>query len=182
LIYERNPWKTLASRIVYENRWIKVREDKVLRPDGGEGVYGVVEIRPSVAVAALTDKDELVLVGQWRYTVGRYSWELPRGGSSPGEDLQVTAIRELREEAGWTAASWQKLGAVDLNNGVTTDVEHLFLATRLSPAERHQDPEEQIAARLVPFEEAVAMVLRGYITEVCSVAAILLIEKSRSSH
>ena len=112
-----NPWKTLASRIVYENAWLRLREDAVLRPDGGQGIYGVVELRPSVGVVALDGNREIVLVGQWRYPSGRYTWEIPRGGSRTGEtDLQAVAQRELREEAGVEAKIWQRLGAVDLNN------------------------------------------------------------------
>ncbi|MGH8272572.1 MAG: NUDIX domain-containing protein, partial [Gammaproteobacteria bacterium] len=85
----KNPWKTSGSRIVYENRWIRVREDQVVRPDGGAGIYGVVEIRPSVGIVAINSRDEIVLVGQWRYASGHYSWEIPRGGSQPGEtDMQ----------------------------------------------------------------------------------------------
>jgi len=173
-----NPWKTLASKTVYENRWIRVREDRVVRPDGGEGIYGVVELRPSVLVLAVNERDEIALVGQWRYTLNRYSWEAPRGGSNPGEtDMLAAAKRELREEAGLTAGSWRKLGAVDLNNGVTTDVEHLFLATDLAAAENEHDPEERIASRWARFDEAVRMVFAGEITECCTVAAILMAQQ-----
>ncbi|MBI4873568.1 MAG: NUDIX hydrolase [Acidobacteria bacterium] len=169
-----NPWKTLARRVVYENRWIRVREDDVLRPDGGRGIYGVVELRPSVAVVALNERGEVALVGQWRYTLERYSWELPRGGSAPGEtDLLAVARRELREETGLEARTWSSLGAVDLNNGVTTDAEHLFLARDLAGGATQQDPEEQLVTRWVPLAAAVEMAMNGEITEVCSVAAIL---------
>ena len=170
-----NPWKTLASRIAYENAWVRLREDTVLRPDGREGIYGVVELRPSVGIVAMNERREVVLVGQWRYPLGRYSWEIPRGGSSPGEvDLQAVAQRELREETGVEAQTWQRLGAVDVNNGVTTDVEHLFLATGTCSGEPHVDPEEELDVRWVPFEQAVQMALRGEITEVCTVAALLM--------
>jgi 8-oxo-dGTP pyrophosphatase MutT (NUDIX family) len=177
-----NPWRTLASKTVYENRWIRVREDRVVRPDGNEGIYGVIEIRSSVAIVALNGHDEIALVGQWRYTLGRYSWEIPRGGSEPGEtDMAAVARRELREEAGVVASEWRDLGAVDLNNGVTTDVEHLFLATRLTHKEPEHDAEEKISVRWVPFDDAVRMVLRREITESCTVAAILLVNLARTS-
>jgi 8-oxo-dGTP pyrophosphatase MutT (NUDIX family) len=169
-----NPWKTKSSRVVYGNAWIRVREDEVVRPDGCAGVYGVVEIRPSVGVVAINERDEIVLAGQWRYALGRYSWEIPRGGSNPGEtDMRKVAERELAEEAGVRAAEWRLLGPVDVCNGVTDDVQSLFWATKLSPAPRVLDPEEEIAVAWKPFEEAVAMAMDGRITEVCSIAAIL---------
>jgi 8-oxo-dGTP pyrophosphatase MutT (NUDIX family) len=176
----RNPWKTLSSRIAYQNPWLRVREDRVIRPDGGPGVYGVVEIRPSVGIVALNERDEIVLAGQWRYTVSRYTWEIPRGGSSDGEtDMLAVAQRELAEEAGVAASQWQPLGTVDVCNGVTTDVQHFFLATGLRSVPSHQDPVEEIAVEWHPFERAVERVMSGEITEVCSVAAILKVDRLR---
>ena len=175
-----NPWRTLASRIAYENAWIRVREDDVIRPDGRPGIYGVIEIRPSVGIVALSATGEIVLVGQWRYTIGRHSWEIPRGGSSPGEtDMLEVARRELREETGFEATSWESLGAVDLNNGVTTDVEHLFLARDLHFVGESHGGDEQIVTRTLPFSRALEMVMNGEITEVCSVAAILKVAARR---
>ena len=174
----RKPWKTLSSRIAYQNAWLRVREDRVIRPDGGEGIYGVVEIRPSVGIVAIDDEDRIILVGQWRYTVDRYTWEIPRGGSAEGEtDMLAVAQRELAEEAGIAAQSWQPIGTVDVCNGVTTDVQHLFLATGLREVQAHQDAVEEIEMRRVPFAEAVDMVMRGEIAEVCSVAAILKVAR-----
>ncbi len=169
-----NPWKTLRSRVPYENAWMRLREDAVIRPDGKEGIYSVVEIRPSVGVVAVNDLQEVVLVGQWRYPLGRYTWEIPRGGSMPGEsDLLEVAQRELREETGVVARTWLRLGPVDVNNGITNDVEHLFLATGVEHGEADPDPVEEIEVRWMPFPTAVRMALDGELTEVCSVAAIL---------
>ncbi len=176
-----NPWRTKSSRIVYANPWIRVREDQVLRPDGGPGIYGVVEIRPSIGVVAMNERDQIALVGQWRYSVNRYSWEVPRGGSHPGEtDMLEVAKRELAEEAGVIAGDWQVLGPVDVCNGVTDDVQTLYLATRLSATGMRLDPEEDISVEWRPFEEAVSMAVDGRITEVCSVAAILRVAWRRS--
>jgi 8-oxo-dGTP pyrophosphatase MutT (NUDIX family) len=176
-----NPWKTTATRIAYENAWIRVREDHVIRPDGEPGIYGVVEIRPSVGVVALNARDEVVLVGQWRYALDRHSWEVPRGGSAPDEtDMLATAQRELAEEAGVTAAHWELLGPVDVCNGVANDVQSLFLATDLSETAMHLDPEEDIVVEWKPFSEAVQMAMDGRITEVCSVAAILMVAQRRA--
>jgi 8-oxo-dGTP pyrophosphatase MutT (NUDIX family) len=153
-----------------------VREDQVTRPDGGPGIYGVIEIRPSVGVVAINERDEIVLVGQWRYPHNHYSWEIPRGGSHPGEsDMLAVAQRELAEEAGVQAECWKYLGTVDCCNGVVDDLQSLYLATGLSAAERNPDPEEDIAVCWKPFAEAVRMSLDGRITEVSSIAAILMV-------
>ncbi|MFZ0594113.1 MAG: NUDIX hydrolase [Bryobacteraceae bacterium] len=169
-----NPWKTMDSRVAYQNAWLRVREDRVIRPDGGPGIYGVVEIRPSVGVLAFNGRNEIGIVGQWRYALNRYSHEIVRGGSAEGEtDMLAVAQRELREEAGFEAGRWEAFGAVDVCNGVTTDVQHLFIAKELNFVGTDQDPFEEIHTEWYPFERALGMVLDGIIMEVCSVAAIL---------
>ena len=176
---QTNPWTTKSSHIVYENRWIRVREDEVIRPDGHPGIYGVVEVPASVGIIAINQKDHVVLVGQWRYTLNRYLWEIPRGGSDGHPDLLAVAQRELAEEAGVEAEHWEPLGTVDVCTGVTTDIQHLFLATGLRPSEAHHDAEEQIDVAWHPFEQVLDMVMDGRITEVCSVAAILKVARLR---
>jgi 8-oxo-dGTP pyrophosphatase MutT (NUDIX family) len=175
-----NPWTTLATRIVYANSWLRLREDKVIRPDGQEGIYGVVEMPASVGIVALSGADEVALVTQWRYTLGRMSAEIPTGGSEQSDpDLLAAARRELREETGLTARSWRGLGFVDNSNGVSTDTAHMFLATGLVAGPDAQDPEERITLSWLPFGQAVAQVLAGSITESVSVAAILKVEVLR---
>jgi 8-oxo-dGTP pyrophosphatase MutT (NUDIX family) len=174
-----NPWITRSSRTAYQNHWIRVREDEVVRPDGSPGIYGVVEVKPSVGVLALNQKDYVVLIGQWRYTLSRYLIEIPRGGSDGEPDILTAAQRELAEEAGVSAARWQTLGPVEVNTGITTDVQHLFLATDLSPASTSHHADEQLDVIWRPFPEAIAMVMRGEISEVCSVAAILKLARMR---
>jgi 8-oxo-dGTP pyrophosphatase MutT (NUDIX family) len=179
---KRNPWKTISSQIVYQNPWLRVREDAVIRPDGNPGIYGVVEIRPSVGVIAINDREEIALAGQWRYTLDRYSYEIVRGGSEPGEtDFLNAARRELREEAGVEARHWQSLGAVDVCNGVTTDVQHLFLATGLSVVGAENDPFEEIETLWQSLPDVLRMIRDGEMTEVCSVAAILKYDALRQS-
>ena len=170
----QNPWKTIRSRIAYQNPWLQIREDDVIRPDGEPGIYGVVEIRPSIGVLAFNQKRELALVGQWRYPSERYTWEIVRGGSSEGEaDLLEVAKRELQEETGFLAQSWQPFGKLDVCNGVTTDVQHVFIAQDLQFVGTHFDPVEEITTEWQPFEQVFHRVMQGEITEVCSVAAIL---------
>jgi 8-oxo-dGTP pyrophosphatase MutT (NUDIX family) len=174
-----NPWRTTASRVAYENAWIRVREDSVIRPDGSPGIYGVVEIRPSVGIVAVNARDEVALVGQWRYALNRHSWEIPRGGSAPEEEVLAAAQRELAEEVGAKAARWEVLGPVDVCNGVANDVQTLYLATELSETAMNLDVEEDIVVEWKPFAEAVAMAMDGRITEVCSIAALLMVMQRR---
>jgi 8-oxo-dGTP pyrophosphatase MutT (NUDIX family) len=177
----KSPWKTMSSRTVYENNWINVREDEVIRPDGNPGIYGVVYVRPSVGVVAMNQRDQVVLVGQWRYSLDRYSWEIPRGGSHPGEDEMLdVAQRELQEETGVIAANWEFLGTVDNGNGVADDVQSLYLATGLTHTETNLDPEEDITVQWKPFDEVLDMAMNGGITEVCSLAAIFKVALIRS--
>ena len=176
----RNPWHTISTRTVYENPWLRLREDKVIRPDGKDGIYSVVEIRPSVAVVAINENDDIALVGQWRYTHNKYSWEIPTGGSEKEDETILDAAkRELEEETGVIAADWTPLGSIDNSNGATTDISNLFMAKRLSFSTPKQEPGEQITTDWISFKRAVQMVMEGEITESCSVAAILKVDKMR---
>ena len=168
-------WSTLASRVAYENPWIRVREDEVRRPDGTPGVYGVVEVRsPAVFVVAVTERDEILLVTLDRYTTGRSSVEVPAGGSD-GEDLLVAAQRELREETGFAAREWRALGEVQSLNGVADAPGQVFLATGLEVVGGAETEAEGIdAVRTVPVAEVLAMVARGEITDNESLGALLL--------
>jgi 8-oxo-dGTP pyrophosphatase MutT (NUDIX family) len=172
-----NPWQTLGSRAVYANAWLRLREDTVIRPDGQPGIYGVVELSPSVGIVALNDANEMAVVTQWRYTLGRMSAEIPTGGSEAHDHTMLAAAqRELREETGLSARSWRELGFIDNSNGVTNDVSHMFLATGLEAGTDAQDPAEQVVLSWLPFDRAVDHVLKGSITESVSVAAILKVE------
>jgi 8-oxo-dGTP pyrophosphatase MutT (NUDIX family) len=171
-----NPWRTVGSRTVYRNPWLSVREDRVIRPDGTDGIYGVVEIAPSCGIVAIGDDGRIALVGQWRYVHGRFSLEIPTGGSEAGETPLDAARRELAEETGLRAGRWTALGTVDNSNGVTTDVAHIFLARDLTAGPAAQAGNEPIELSWVPFPDAVRAVLAGEITESVSVAGILKAE------
>ncbi|MBD7918982.1 NUDIX hydrolase [Cellulomonas sp. Sa3CUA2] len=172
-------WRTVTSRVVYENPWITVREDDAVAPDGRPALYGVVELRPSVFVVALTDDDEVVLVTTDRYTTGPASVEVPAGGTD-GQEPLVAARRELAEETGLAARDWTHVGTLDALNGVARAVEHVFVARGLSPvadagATAHEQAAEGITAvRAVPLRDAFAMVRRGEIRDGETVAALAL--------
>lgn len=170
---QTNPWKVKNSKLIYENNWLRLREDSVIKPNGEEGIYGVVEIPPAAAIVAMNEHDQIILVGQWRYTHNKFSWEIPTGSSEIGESLTEAAQRELREETGLEAEDWIFLGTIDNSNGVTTDVGHLFLATKLIQKTNNPDDTEQFLVKWFDFKHAVNMIMDGEITESCSVAAIL---------
>ncbi len=125
-------WKTTSTRSVYENPWIRVREDEVVRTDGKPGIYGVVEVRsPAVFIVPVTASGEVILVTVDRYTTGRATPEVP-AGASDGEEPLVAARRELREETGLAAATWRPVGTVDCLNGVAASPGQVFLASDLT--------------------------------------------------
>jgi 8-oxo-dGTP pyrophosphatase MutT (NUDIX family) len=175
---EANPWKTLSSRVVYTNPWITVREDQVTRPDGAPGIYGVVETRIATGVLALTPDMQLVLVGQYRYTMEEYSWEIIEGGTDPGESALSAIQRELREEAGLIADRWEPIGGeTHMSNCHSSERGFLFVATGLHEVEAEPEGTEVLSLRRVPFEEAVRMVTSGEIRDAISIMGILLLDR-----
>ena len=168
-------WQTRASRAVYENPWISVREDEVVRPDGTPGIYGVVTVRhPAVFVVAVTERDEVLLVRQHRYTVGLDSLEVP-AGATDGEDPLVAGRRELLEETGYEAGSWRVLGEVYSLNGVTNAPGFVVLAEDLTRvAEPGQLAEEGIiGVAALPWPAVLDLVRRGEIHDGETLAALL---------
>jgi ADP-ribose pyrophosphatase len=168
-----NPWTRLSRRVAYENPWIHVDEDQVIRPDGKAGIYGVVHFKNrAVGVVPLDENDLVLLVGQYRYTLDQYSWEIPEGGVPLGEDPLSGAQRELMEETGYTAAKWQELGRAHLSNSVSDEHAIYFLAEELIPGTPRPEGTERLSLRWVTFPEALAMVERGEITDALSIIAI----------
>jgi 8-oxo-dGTP pyrophosphatase MutT (NUDIX family) len=169
------PWTTLTTRTAYENPWIRIREDQVVHPDGSEGLYGVVELRPAVFVVALDEDDRVALIEIDRYTVGP-SLEVPAGGSD-GQEPLLAAQRELLEETGLQASEWSELGTVHALNGAALAPEHVFLARGLSVGadSSHTQLEEGISAvRFVPLREVLGMIGDGTITDNETITAVSL--------
>src|SRR5262249_9403116 len=147
--------------------------DEVTRPDGNPGIYGVVHFRTAASGAVVLDEaDRVLLVGQHRYTLDAYSWEIPEGGVAPDEDPLDGIRREVREETGGEASDWRELGRYALSNSVTDEEGLLWLATGLTQGLAAPDPTEELAVRWVPFEEALAMTLDGRITDAISIMGL----------
>jgi 8-oxo-dGTP pyrophosphatase MutT (NUDIX family) len=176
---QTNPWKTKSTRPIYENPWISIREDQVVRPNGSEGIYGVVSLRNrAVGVVPLHDDGTITLVGQWRYTMEEYSWEIPEGGCPEGESPTECALRELREETGLVASSIEQLGGeLHLSNSVTDERGYLFVARGLTQSEAAPEETEELHVRRVPLAEVVEMVAKGEISDALTVMAVLLLER-----
>jgi 8-oxo-dGTP pyrophosphatase MutT (NUDIX family) len=168
-----NPWQTLTSTEVYRNPWIQVVEHRVIRPDGKPGIYGVVAFQNlAVGVLALNEEGFMVLVGQWRYPLGGYSWEIPEGGCPLGQDPLETAQRELREETGLEAHEWDSMLRMHLSNSVSDEAAVVYLARSLRQGFAEPEGTEKLVVRWVRPTEAWDMIKQGLITDAISVAAI----------
>lgn len=173
-------WKKISSRVVYDNPWFTVREDCVINPGGGRNDYGFVHFKnKAVAILPLDGAGNTWLVGQQRYTLGEYSWELPMGGSAGNEEPLETARRELKEETGLIAGRWTRIMRLHTSNSVTDEEGFVFVAEDLEEGEPEFDEEEDLQIRKLPLSEAIGMAERGEITDAISVAALLRIARDQ---
>ena len=168
-----NPWQTTSSQLVYQNPWIRVREDKVICPDGSPGIYGVVETKLATGVIALTPSHDIYLVGQYRYPLHEYSWELIEGGADAKEAPLDAAKRELKEEAGLTASDWHTLGEeIQLSNCFSSEIGMIYLAEGLTQDVADPEGTEVLQIKKVPFTQALEMVHAGTIKDSMSIIGI----------
>jgi len=174
----KNPWKRKSSKIIYQNPWIKLEEDQVIRPNGSEGIYGKVHFKnKALGIIPVDDENNTWLVGQYRYTLDEYSWEIPMGGVPLEEDTLEGAKRELMEETGLVAEKWTKLMKIHTSNSVTDEYGFVYLAENLTQGEMDWDDTEELLIKKLPLDEAVKMVLNGEITDAISVAGLLMITR-----
>jgi len=168
-----NPFKLISSEIKYENPWISVREDKVIRPDGQDGIFGVVTTLPGSTVLPIDNEGNIYLKKEYRYGANTETIEVPAGKIDSSETPEQAALRELNEETGLIATEIIPLGHIDPLTTIISTCEHLFLARNLSQGTPHPDPGEIIEVIKVPFETAVKWIMENKITDACSIAAIL---------
>jgi 8-oxo-dGTP pyrophosphatase MutT (NUDIX family) len=174
-----NPWSTLASREVYDNKWIQVVEHQVINPAGGKGIYGKVHFKnKAIGIIALDENNNTWLVGQWRYPLNEWSWEIPEGGGPNDDEVLLSAKRELKEETGLTANRWTMIQRAHLSNSVSDEEGFLFLAEDLAQGESElEETEADMKVWKLHFADALAMVLDGKITDSLSVMAILKVAR-----
>lgn len=171
---EQNPWKTLESKLIYDNPWIKITEHKVLNPKGKDGIYGTVHFKNlAIGILPLDDQMNTYLVGQYRYPLNAYSWEIPEGGGALNVDPLDSAKRELLEETGLKAKQWTEIQRMALSNSVSDEISILYIARGLTQHEAEPEDTEELKLLKVPFSKAYDMVVKGEITDSLSVAAIL---------
>ena len=173
-----NPWQTLGTEVRYQNPWISVREDQVLNPGGGRGIYGVVSMKnKALGIVPLDAEGNTWLVGQYRYPLNEYSWEIPMGGGLVEHDILASAQRELKEETGLLAARWTRIARLHTSNSVTDEEGFVFLAEDLTQGELEPEETEDLRLWKLPLAEAIRMVMADRITDAVSVAGLLKAEK-----
>jgi 8-oxo-dGTP pyrophosphatase MutT (NUDIX family) len=170
---QQNPWKVLGSEVKYDNNWIKVTEYAVINPGGGKGIYGKVHFKNiALGIVAMDEERNIYLVGQYRFPIDEYSWEIPEGGGVLGLDPLESAKRELLEETGLKAKDWSLLMKMHLSNCVSDEYSYTYLARGLEQHAAMPEETEQLVTKKVSLEEALQMIERGEITDSMSVAAL----------
>jgi 8-oxo-dGTP pyrophosphatase MutT (NUDIX family) len=170
----KNPWTILSLATVYENEWIRVEHHEVLSPSGRPGVYGTVQFKNlAIGVVPIDENGNVILVGQYRFPLSAYSWEIPEGGGAHSVAALESAQRELREECGLAARRWMEILSMDLSNSVSDERGTAFLAWELSGASAQPEETEILQVVRVPFWVAVDRAKRGEIRDAISVAALL---------
>ncbi len=169
-----NPWTKLSREVKYENNWVRLEEDKVLNPAGNPGIYGVVHFKTyAVAIIPLDENNNTWIVGQYRYPLQSYEWEVVEGGCPENTSPLETAHRELIEEVGLKAAQMKLILEMQLSNSTTDEISYTYIARGLTYVGEQPEEDEKLSIRKIPFEELYQMTLRGEIRDSLSVASIL---------
>jgi 8-oxo-dGTP pyrophosphatase MutT (NUDIX family) len=169
-----NPWKTLATEVKYDNKWITIKENKVLNPAGNEGIYGVVHFKThAIAIIPLDENNNTWIVGQYRYPQNSYEWEIVEGGCPEGTLPLETAKRELIEEVGLKAERFEMILEMQLSNSTTDELSYTYIARGLSYVGEEPEEDERLTIKKLPFEEVYQMVMRGEIRDGLSIGSVL---------
>lgn len=173
-----NPWKTLSIKQVYDNPWIEVTHREVINPSGGPGIYGMVHFKNvAIGIVPIDEEGYTWLVGQYRYPLECYSWEIPEGGGPAGRPVIESAQIELLEETGIRARRWTPLLEMHVSNSVSDEYAIVYLAQELEFGAAQPEETELLQVRRLPLSEAVEMAMRGEITDSLSLAALLKVNE-----
>lgn len=176
------PWKTLSTRLVYQNPWTTVHEDVAEMPNGRTTIYGVIQCNDCVGVLPFVDDDHVVLVRQYRYVFGEnHRWEMPTGGVKPGETLEEAARRELREEVGYDAGELQHVSTYFTSKSIMRETGHLYIGRGLTKVEAIPDETEFLEVTIFPFDQVAQMVLDSEIRDSMTVITVLHAARLRGS-
>lgn len=171
---EENPWQTLSSEIVHQTPWVRINHHKVINPGGREGVYTVTEFKNlAIGILPLDDENNTWIVGQYRFPLKQYSWEIPEGGGDPNVPPVESAQRELEEECGLIAKDWKLLLTAHTSNSATDEIAYIYVAKGLIHTQAHPDDDERLEVRKLPFAELYRMVMDNEITDSLTVMAVL---------
>jgi len=170
----KNPWQTLNIEERYDNPWINITHRKVINPSGGPGIYGVVHFKnTAIGILPLDEDYNTWIVGQYRYTLEEYSWEIPEGGGPLGQDVLDSAKRELKEETGIEAAKWTEILEMNTSNSVTDEYGVAYVAQDLTFGESEPEDTEDLLVKKIPFSELYQMVMAGMIKDALSMITIM---------
>jgi 8-oxo-dGTP pyrophosphatase MutT (NUDIX family) len=172
-----NPWKTLSSEQVYDSPWIGLTKHDVLNPNGNPGTYSVIHFKNlAIGILPLDEDNNTWIVGQYRFPINQYSWEIPEGGGKIGVAPLQSAKRELLEETGITATEWIKVQEMHLSNSASDEFCILFVAKKLSFGEAQPEDNEKLEVQKIHFDELYKMVDNGEITDSMTVAMVLKVK------
>ncbi|SOE19859.1 ADP-ribose pyrophosphatase YjhB, NUDIX family [Spirosomataceae bacterium TFI 002] len=173
---EKNPWEILSKSTQYDNNWIEVVHHEVLNPSGNAGVYGTVNFKNiAIGVIPIDEEGNTWLVGQYRFPIEEYSWEIPEGGCPEGESMLEAAQRELLEETGLIAKEYTQICKIHTSNSVCREVGYIYVAEGLTQSQAQPEDTEQLIVKKVPLDKAIEMAMMGQITDSLSVAGLLKI-------
>ncbi len=170
----KNPWLTESKEIVYDNKWITVTHESVITPTGSHGIYGKVHFKNyAIGIIPIDADGNTYLIGQYRYAIDEYSWEIPEGGGLLGDDILESAKRELMEEAGLIASKWTELCVTNTSNSATDELSVIYIAQELTAVQAAPDETEQLQIKKLSLFKAIEMAMNGTIKDAISIIALL---------
>ncbi|MCB9033893.1 MAG: NUDIX hydrolase [Chitinophagales bacterium] len=169
-----NPFTTLDTTTIYDNNWISVKHSNIITPANTKGIYGTVHFKNyAIGIVPIDENGNTYLVGQYRYALNEYSWEIPEGGGKLNDDILVSAQRELQEEVGLIAKNWREIARLNTSNSVTDELGIIFVATNLTQTEAQPEDTEELQIKKIPLTAAFEMAMNGQIKDAITLIALM---------